>query len=133
MSTKIYYPAVFQKEDKGYSVWIPDIPGCVSQGDSFEEANNYIIEAIGLCLESYAEHNQDIPRPSSPENIKTEHNQFVSMIMFDPMEYERAYGNKSVKKTLTIPSWLNTMSEKNNINFSAVLQAALMEKLGLNS
>ena len=133
MSTKIYYPTVFQKEETGYSVWVPDIQGCVSQGDSFEEAAEYIAEAIGLCLETYEDKNVDIPKPSSPETIHTDEGQFVSMIAFDPAEYDAKYGTKAIKKTLTLPSWLNTMAERNNINFSAVLQAALIEKLGLKN
>ena len=98
MSTKIFYPAVFQKENTGYSVWVPDIQGCVSQGDSFEEAVEYITEAIGICLETYANHDISIPKPSSPEKLKTEEHQFVSMVAFDPVEYEKTYSNKAVKK-----------------------------------
>lgn len=120
MSTKICYPAVFQKEDVGYSVWVPDIQGCVSQGDDFEEAVNYITEAIGICLEDDLERGNKPPVPSLPTSIKLEENQFVSVIIFDPIEYQRKYGTKAIKKTLTIPSWLNTMSEREHINFSAV-------------
>lgn len=133
MSTKVYYPTVFQKEEIGYSVWVPDIQGCVSQGDSFEEAAEYITEAIGVCLETYADQNIDIPKPSSPESIDTTEGQFVSMIAFDPAEYDSKFSAKATKKTLTLPAWLNTMAERNNINFSAVLQAALIEKLGLSN
>lgn len=133
MSVKIYYPAVFQREEKGYSVWVPDIPGCVSQGDTFQEAADCIAEAIGACLETYADNKLDIPKPSSPEAVPTEAGQFVSMIAFDPAEYDARFSTKAAKKTLTIPTWLNTIAERNNINFSAVLQAALIEKLGLQS
>lgn len=133
MSTKICYPAVFQKEDVGYSVWVPDIQGCVSQGNNFEEAVGYITEAIGLCIELALEHGEKPPAPSAPETVKTEGGQFVSVVMFDPIEYQKKYSEKAVKKTLTIPAWLNTMSEKEHINFSAVLQEALMEKLHLNN
>lgn len=133
MSTKVYYPAVFQKEETGYSVWVPDIQGCVSQGDSFEEAAEYIMEAIGICLETYADKDIDIPTPSSPETIHVENGQFVSMIAFDPAEYDSRFSAKATKKTLTLPAWLNTMAERNNINFSAVLQSALIEKLGLSN
>ena len=133
MSAKIYYPAVFQKEETGYSVWVPDLQGCVSQGESYGEAEEYIREAIGICFETYADQGIEIPRPSSPENIKVDDRQFVSVIDFDPAEYNSKFSAKATKKTLTLPSWLNTMAEKNNINFSAVLQAALIEKLGLNT
>ncbi len=133
MSMKIYYPSVFQREEKGYSVWVPDIPGCVSQGDTFEEAAECIAEAIGACLETFADNHLDIPKPSSPEKIETTDGQFVSMVAFDPAVYDAKYSTKATKKTLTIPTWLNTIAEKNNVNFSAVLQAALIEKLGLNN
>lgn len=133
MNVKIYYPAVFQKEYKGYSVWVPDIEGCVSQGESLSEAMENIADAIGLMLETLADHGLDIPAPSSPEKIKTEENQFVSVVPFDPAEYDEKYNAKAVKKTLTIPSWLNTMAERSNVNFSAVLQKALIEEFHLSN
>lgn len=132
MNTKIYYPSVFQKEEKGYSVWVPDIQGCVSQGETFAQAVECIEEAIGACLEMLADNHLDIPKPSSPEEIEVTGGQFVSMVAFDPAEYDARYSVKATKKTLTIPTWLNTIAEKNNINFSAILQSALIEKLGLN-
>ncbi|MCM1329446.1 MAG: type II toxin-antitoxin system HicB family antitoxin [Ruminococcus sp.] len=133
MNVKIYYPAVFQKEDTGYSVWTPDIEGCVSQGENLSEAMENIADAIGLALETRADHGLDIPAPSSPEKIKTEENQFVSAVPFDPAEYDEKYSAKAVKKTLTIPNWLNTMAERSNINFSAVLQKALIEEFHLSN
>lgn len=133
MNVKIYYPAVFQKEETGYSVWAPDIEGCVSQGESISEAMENISDAIGLMLEALADHDMDIPAPSSPEKIKTEENQFVSVIPFDPAEYDEKYSGKAVKKTLTIPNWLNTMAERSNVNFSALLQKALIEEFHLSN
>ena len=133
MSIKIYYPAVFQKEDNGYSVWVPDIEGCISQGETIGEASENISDAIGLMLETLAEHDVDIPAPSSPETISVQKNQFVSVIAFDPAEYDEKYSTKAVKKTLTLPSWLNTMAERAHVNFSAVLQEALMEKFHLKN
>lgn len=131
MSIKIYYPTVFQKEENGYSVWVPDIEGCVSQGETIGEATDNIADAIGTMLETYADHGVDVPAPSAPETIHTEKNQFVSVVAFDPAEFDRKYSTKAVKKTLTIPKWLNTMAERSNVNFSAILQEALMEKFNL--
>ena len=133
MSVKIYYPAVFQKEDTGYSVWVPDLEGCVSQGETIGESTENISDAIGLTLETLADHNVDIPAPSLPETIAVKKNQFVSVIAFDPAEYEEKYSTKAVKKTLTIPSWLNTMAERAQVNFSATLQEALIEKFNLKN
>lgn len=74
MNVKIYYPAVFQKEDSGYSVWVLDISGCISQGETISEAIENISDAIGLMLEILAEHGIDIPAPSAPEKITAEKN-----------------------------------------------------------
>lgn len=133
MSTKIRYPAIFQKEEIGYSVWVPDICGCISQGDTFDEAIEYITEALGLCLEVSLDRGEKPTEPSAPENLELEKGQFIVMISFDTIEYQKKHSTKAVKKTLTIPAWLNTMSENENINFSAVLQEALMSKLHLNN
>lgn len=133
MNVKIYYPAVFQKEDSGYSVWVLDISGCISQGETISEAIENISDAIGLMLETLAEHGIDIPAPSAPEKITAEKNQFVSVVPFDPAEFDEKYSSKAVKKTLTIPNWLNTMAERSNVNFSAVLQKALIEEFHLSN
>lgn len=133
MNTKICYPAIFQKEEIGYSVWVPDITGCISQGDTFEEAVEYITEALGLCLEVSLERGEKPTVPSAPENLELKKGQFITMISFDTIEYQKKHSTRAVKKTLTIPAWLNTMSENENINFSAVLQEALMSKLHLNN
>jgi len=129
MNSIFYYPAVFQKEEEGYSVWVPDIQGCVSQGETFEEAMEYIKDAIGLCLDLLVENGNVPPMPENPKQIKTEDNQFLAIVSFDFDEYQKKHGSKSVKKTLTVPAWLNTLSERKNINFSQVLQNALIHEL----
>ena len=87
-----------------------------------------------LCLTLYhmEKEGKTIPLPSDIHDIKiNENNSFVSLVGCDTFEYQKFYEKKSIKKTLTIPQWLNTAAEQNHINFSAVLQTALMEKLGL--
>ena len=93
----IFYPAIFHPEETGYSVEIPDIEGCFTQGDTMDEAVRMAQDAIGLMLED-----------------------FVVMVPFDIEEYEKRY--RPVKKTLSIPSWLNDAAESAHINFSGVLQ-----------
>ena len=61
--------------------------------------------------------------------VETEQGEFVSLVTCDTLEYRKYYDNKAVKKTLTIPAWLNTMAEREGINFSAVLQSALKKEL----
>lgn len=127
MSHKFFYPAIFEPEDVGYSVYVPDIPGCMTQGDTMEEALNMVQEVIGLMLED-KKPNQ-YPSPSNPKDVTTTGNQFVMMVEFDKLAYDRKYNAKAVKKTLSIPAWLNNAAKEHNINFSNVLQNALIQEL----
>ena len=126
---KLYYPAIFHPEETGYSVSVPDLDGCFSEGDTLEEAMDMTCDAIGLCLEVYE---GDFPAPSDPASIHAEPGDFVSLIPFDLLQYRRKHDTRAVKKTLTIPSWLNVLAEEQHINFSGVLQAALIDQLHLN-
>lgn len=78
--------------------------------------------------------NMQVPKASDIKNVITDEyeNGFVSLISVDLDEYAKMHGNKAVKKTLTIPAWLNTMAEREGISFSSVLQSALKEKLGIH-
>ena len=90
MNSTFYYPAIFQKEDEGYSVWVPDIKGCVSQGETFDEAMEYIKDAIGLCLDLLVENGSVPPTASDPAQIATEDNQFLAIVSFDFDEYQKS-------------------------------------------
>ena len=126
---KYYYPAVFQKEDEGFSVWMPDVPGCISQGDSLEEAVENIKDAFGLFVEDEKQNGTHIKEASNPADLVLEEGQFIAFVEFDWMEYLKKNDTRTVKKTLTIPAWLNAMAEEQHINFSGVLKSALIEKL----
>lgn len=129
---KILYPAVFQSEDVGYSVWIPDIQVCISQGDTLEEAYENIKDSLGLFVEEQKDTKSYVlPEASKPEYIKVEKGQFVALVEFDWVSYLKKTDNRAVNKTLTIPAWLNEAAKSENINFSQVLQKALKETLHL--
>lgn len=127
---KYIYPAVFTKDGDFYIVKFPDIEGCYTQGETLSEAFEMAEDALCLMLYDYEEEGKKIPEPSDIKKIKVSSNDdFVSLVSCDTLEYRKFYDNKAVKKTLTIPSWLNTMSEKEGINFSSVLQNALKKEL----
>ena len=121
----IFYPAVFHPEETGYSVTIPDIEGCFTQGDTMDEAVSMAQDAIGLMLEDQ----QICPKPSLPSALSVDPGDFVVMVPFDMVEYQKQF--KPVKKTLSIPGWLNDAAEAAHINFSGVLQEGLKSELGL--
>lgn len=129
MTHTYFYPAIFQVETQGYSVFIPDIPGCMTQGDTMEEALAMAQEAIGLMLEGVAP--ADYPAASLPQALALEKDQFALMVPFDKLAYDKKYNQKSVKKTLSLPKWLDTLGKERNVNFSNLLQNALMRELGL--
>lgn len=125
---KVFYPAVFTKEGDGYWVKFPDLPGCFTEGDTLSEAYEMAQEAMGLWLET--ETNEfDYPEASDICNVKTNENEQIVLVEFDPVEYLKRTNSKAIKKTLTIPEWLNTLAEEQNVNFSQVLQNALKENL----
>lgn len=128
---KLFYPAIFHKaEEGGFWVTFPDFPECMTQGDDMTEAYEMSVEALGLALTSREEEKAEIPRASQPEEIQTEEG-FLVVVEFDMYEYKKRHNSKAVKKTLSIPEWLNEEAIKVGVNFSQVLQEALMVKLGL--
>lgn len=133
---KLVYPACFYKEDDGgYSVDIPDLKGCITQGDTLEEAIQMAEDAALGWLLTSVENGEELPKASDIKDIKLEYeNGFTSLLLLDLGLYSQKYGNrKSIKKTLTLPIWLNEAAEKCNINFSKVLQDALFNIIMLKN
>ena len=112
---KLLYPACFYPaEEGGYTVIIPDLPGCVTEGDSLQEAIEW-------------ESGKVAPPASNVKEIHPESKDgFVNLLVLDMDAYAEKYGEKAVRKNLTIPAWLNTFAEKRHINFSKVLQDSLV-------
>ena len=127
---RLFYPAVFHKaEEGGYWVTFPDIPECITEGDNMAEAYDMAVEALGLALEEKIENKEKLPAASDVDNIKEDGT--VVVVQFDLEDYNKKHNNRAVKKTLTIPAWLNERALAMNVNFSQVLQDALMEKVGI--
>lgn len=132
---KLIYPAIFSplEEMPGYCVTFPDLPGCVTQGGSLEEAITMAADAAsGWVLDEWEDCNPT-PQSSRISDIVLENQEdFVNLILLDMDAYAEKYGQKAIRKNCTIPAWLNTMAERSGVNFSAVLQQALMERLGVS-
>lgn len=126
---KYIYPAVFEKEGDQYSISFPDLSNCFTQGEDLQDALEMAQDALCLVLYHMEKEGKEIPAATDIKKIEVSDNAFVTLIDCDTFEYEKFYKSKAVKKTLTIPEWLNDMAVKENINFSNVLQNALMEQL----
>lgn len=126
------FPAIFTPFEEGFAIRFPDLPGTNTQGKDMAEAVYMARDALASWLDYLLDENQPIPKPSSPNEIALEDGQFVSMIDVDMQAYRRRKNSKAVKKTLSIPSWLNEEAEAHNVNFSAILQDALKAHLGID-
>lgn len=130
MKNKFVYPAIFQPELLGgYSVSFPDLPGCFTEADSMEAAVDMAKDAVGIYLTQLESDGHPAPAASDPAGIRPDDKCFVALIDMDMLAYKQKHDNKAVKKTLTIPQWLNTLAEREGVNFSNILQAALKERL----
>ena len=133
------YPACFFEEENHYSVIFPDFNYLSTCRDSLQDAMEMAVDCLAGALFSAKLDNEDIPIPSKleiidPTQIASElefefKQSFVTLVSVDVDEYAKTHFNKAIKKTLTIPEWLNKEAMSKKINFSQVLQEALIAKL----
>lgn len=135
------YPACFIKEEDGYTVIFPDLEDLATDGDSLNEAMEMAIDCLAGYLFSAKIDNDDIPAPSTLDSVDLDrvfveydtnsNDCFTTLVSVNVEEYAELHFNKPVKKTLTIPEWLNEIAIKHGINFSKVLKEALIKELNL--
>lgn len=118
----------FQTDPGGYTVEFPDLPGCVTEGNDLEEAFEMAIDAASGWVLDELEEGNEIPKASAYADVKPRENGQVNIVLLDMDKYAEQYGEKAVRKNVTIPAWLNTFAEKREINFSQVLQEAILAK-----
>lgn len=124
---KLVYPAIFDpwEDGKGYTVTVPDLPGCTTEGTTLADAILMAEDAASGWVLDELEDGKKAPKASNPELVSAPSGSFVNLLVLDMEAYAEKYGSKAVRKNLTIPAWLNTFAEQHNINFSQVLQDAL--------
>ena len=128
------YPAVFTPLNEegfegGYAVSIPDLPGCHTFGKDLVDSIDMAQDAASTWLWDAENNNEEIPVPST--TLVHEPHEFTSMIIADTGAFRRQMDSRAVKKTLSIPAWLNNAAEAEHVNFSSILQDALKEHLEL--
>ncbi len=130
---KYIYPAIFTPaEEGGYLINFPDFPNIHTDGDTLEEAFDMAEDALNLWLWNAEEEKQEIPKPSNIRDLKVSNTDIVTLVKADTLEYRKHNDTKAIRKTLSIPRWLDTIAREHNINFSNVLQNALMNELKVN-
>lgn len=133
------YPACFFREDNGYSVVFPDLNWLATCGETENEAMNMAVDCLAGYLYVLEKDGEDAPMASAMKDISLKKvakeldvdtkDAFVNMVSVDVAEYAKEHFEKSVRKTLTIPAWLNKAAQEKHINFSQTLQEALLAKV----
>ncbi|MGQ9558707.1 MAG: type II toxin-antitoxin system HicB family antitoxin [Desulfurispora sp.] len=125
------YPAILSFDDDGITVEFPDLPGCVTCGDTEEDAISMAREALQLHLYGMEEDGDEIPKPSRITELTLEKNQIPVLIEAWMPAFRDKMAHKSVTATVTLPRWLKIMSDRAGLSYSYELQAALKRRLGI--
>ena len=121
---KTFYPCTVKEDDGVFYVNFPDFDDCFTDGDTMEEAVSNAKDVLEAVAFSYMKNNKPLPKPGKVnENV-------VYIELWVDLLKDRV-NNQSIKKTLTIPKWLNDIAEENSVNFSAILQLGIKEYLGI--
>ena len=117
---KYIYPAVFEiAHEGGYIVSFPDLPGCYSQGETLNEALIMAHSALAQWISYLSEKKLDIPAPTPLDSVKTGAGEFANLICVDVKD------GRAVKRTVSIPKWMDEKAVESGLSLSRVLQDAL--------
>lgn len=125
---KTVYPIIITPDGDYYLVYVPDLD-INTEGESVADAIQMARDAIGLWGICQEDLGKTLPEPSALPIAKED--EIVTLVDIDFVQYRKMQDNRAVRKNCTIPSWLNEMAEKEQVNFSAVLQDALKQQLGV--
>ena len=126
---KYQYPAIFTYDEDAILVDFPGLDGCYTDGADEKEAFENAEDVLNLELMSRENHGEPIPAPADVRTLSLPAHGFIGMIQADTTAYRKKVDTKTVRKNVSIPSWLNQLAVEHNINFSNVLQNALMREL----
>ena len=128
---KYVYPALFAKEDESILVTFPDLEDTFTDGETMQEAFDNAEDVLNLMLWNREEEKADIPLPSSPEEIIVPQGTMLVMIKADTLAYRKFHDQKTIRRSITLPSWLDTIAREHNINFSQLMQNAIRRECGI--
>ena len=131
MKENYIYAVVLQKEEDGYLITFPDFPGQMTQADTEEKAIEAAQEMLALCISDNEDLGVENPEPKKQEEIELEEGSKLVYVHLWMPYFRKMQKVVYVKKTLTIPKWLDEMAKASDINFSAVLVKGLKKELGI--
>jgi predicted RNase H-like HicB family nuclease len=118
------YPAIFHNnEDESFTIIFPDLPGCISEGKSLGNAMYMAQSALTHWISYLIDKKQEIPEASNVQDITVEPDEFVNLICAEVRD------GRAVKRTVSIPKWMDDKVVQSGLSLSRVLQDALNERL----
>ena len=136
---KVAYPVIFTEVDTNFLIEVPDLGILTKAKGTIADAMMMARDAIGLACINAEDEGRELAEPSKMSDIDIAKGVFaeegsgtVSLVDVDLVVYRRMLDNKTVRRNVTLPNWLNQEAEKSHINVSKVLQEALMMKLGVS-
>ena len=127
MNTLFYFALFHTAPEGGFWVSFPDFPECFTQGETIEDTYAMAVDALGLCISEYT--TNSLPKPSLPSDITVPEGATLALVSLDLAAYRRKHNTKAVKKTLSIPEGLNEEALALGLNFSQILQEALLQRI----
>lgn len=124
---KVTYLAVLEPCTTGFGVYFPDLPGCVASGPDIEQASKQAQEALSMHYHTMLEDHDEIPESSASLSQEDTNGNIIVPITIYPELYAEEYRNRRIKTNTTIPAWLKADAEKLGVNFSRVLEEALLK------
>jgi len=130
MEKNLVYPVIFTPEEEGgYCVYAPDISGCVTSADNYADGIDKIRDGIGGFALMYIDEGKSLPKPSNPAELEHGADDLVSLVDVDIEAYRRATGGKAVRRTISIPEWMDVQASREGVSLSQCLQEALRQRL----
>lgn len=131
---KYIYTATFAPNENGtkYYCRVPDLPGCITTGNSIDDAIEMITDAASGWLVVAEDEGNEIPAPTPQHKLDIPENAICSIIRIDTLAYRAATDTRAVRKNVSLPAWMATLAEKRGVNCSQVLQDGLMHLLNAN-
>jgi predicted RNase H-like HicB family nuclease len=118
--------------DGSYSVFFPDLPGCFSYGKDLEDAQRMATEAASLHVYGLECENEEIPTPSLNLSREDTEGNVVMPVTIHPDMFRMKKDNERIKTNITLPAWLKRIAEEKKVNYSRLLETALMDYLQIS-
>ena len=124
---KLIYPAIFYpfEDGGGFTVEVPDLPGCVSEGKTLADAILMGTDAASGWILDELEDGNAVPEASASSDLHPDEGGIVNLLVLDMDSYAEKYGNKAVRKNITIPAYMDTYAENHGLSLSKVMQDAI--------